>query len=161
VSEEVFGMATSFGIEILTREKTALQDDVTEVIAPGTEGYLGVWAGHAPLITALGVGQVHLTLADGSKAVLAVAGGFMEVLPEKTVILAESAEAPQEIDRARAEAALRRAQERLEEGAFPEIDSDRARKALARALNRLKLLEESRGASPTGRAVVDSSSSAV
>jgi len=154
-------MATQFEVEVLTREKSEFRDSVTEVIAPGSEGYLGVWGGHAPLITALTVGRVYLTLADGSRAVLAVSGGFMEVLPEKTVILAESAETPEEVDRARAEAALRRAQERLEEGAFPDVDSDRARKALARALNRLRLLEESRAGSPASRAVVDSPGKAV
>ncbi len=135
-------MNRPFRLEILTRERSVLVTDVLEVVAPGTEGYFGVWAEHAPLMSALGVGLVHVAFPDGARERIAVSGGFMEVAPHKAIILAETAERAEEIDRARAELALRRAQERLAEGAFPDVDSERARRALARALNRLKVLEK-------------------
>jgi F-type H+-transporting ATPase subunit epsilon len=133
-------MATGFDFEILTRERSVLSIQAEEIIAPGVDGYLGVLAGHAPLVTALDVGVLTLRPVDGDEELLAISGGFMEVRPEKTVILAETAERAEEIDRARVERALRRAEERLSAEDYSEIDSERARRALARAFNRLKTL---------------------
>ncbi|MBD3174146.1 MAG: F0F1 ATP synthase subunit epsilon [Armatimonadia bacterium] len=133
-------MATGFDFEILTRERSVLSIQAEEIIAPGVDGYLGVLAGHAPLVTALDVGVLTLRSVDGDEELLAISGGFMEVRPEKTVILAETAERAEEIDRARVERALRRAEERLSAEDYSEIDSERARRALARAFNRLKTL---------------------
>jgi F-type H+-transporting ATPase subunit epsilon len=131
-----------FPLEIITRQRAVLRADVSEVVVPGSEGYLGVWAGHAPLLTALTVGVVHVRFPDGERERIAVTGGFAEIGPDKVIVLAESAERAEEIDQARAEAALRRAEERLAAGEFPDVDSERARMALARALNRLKTLKE-------------------
>jgi F-type H+-transporting ATPase subunit epsilon len=135
-------VSEAFALEIITRQRSVLRSEVDEVVAPGTEGYLGVWAGHAPLLTALQVGVVQMRFPDGRRERVAVTGGFMEVTPEKVLILADGAERAEEIDRARAEAALRRAEERLKAGDFPEVDSERARKALARAMNRLSAVKE-------------------
>lgn len=134
-------MNKPFELEVLTRERSVLRTQVTEAVIPGVDGYFGVWAGHAPLMTALMTGVVDLTFPDGTRDHLAVTGGFVEVLPEKTTVLADAAERAEEIDRARAEAAARRAQEMLAAGTFPEVESDRARRALARALNRLEALQ--------------------
>jgi F-type H+-transporting ATPase subunit epsilon len=132
----------SFPLEIITRQRSVLKSEATEVIVPGTEGYLGIWAGHAPLLTALQVGVVQIRFPEGGRERVAITGGFVEVTPQKVIILAESAEKAEEIDRARAESALRRAEERLQAGDFPEVDSQRAREALARAMNRLNVLKE-------------------
>ena len=106
-------MRKDFELEVLTREGSVLSVQAEEVIAPGVDGYLGVLAGHAPLVTALDIGLVTLRTSDGEQELLAISGGFMEVRPERTVILAETAERAEEIDRERAERALRRAEERL------------------------------------------------
>lgn len=119
-----------------------LSTEVTEVVVPGVQGYLGVWAGHAPLLTAMQVGLVHIRFPDGTREHVAVSGGFLEVSPERVTILAETAERAGEIDRSRAEAALRRAEDRLRGSDFPEVDPERVRLALARAMNRLRALEE-------------------
>ncbi len=132
----------AFPLEVITRQKAVLRAEVTELVAPGTEGYLGVWAGHAPLLTALQVGVLQIRFPDGEREKVAVTGGFLEVTPKKVIVLAENAERAEEIDRSRAEAALRRAEERLGAGEFPDVDSERARLALARALNRLNALKE-------------------
>ncbi len=135
-------MRSTFELEILTRERRVLLTKVTEVVAPGVDGYLGVLAGHAPLVTALDVGQLTLEMPEeGVKERIAISGGFMEVRPEKTVVLAETAERAEEIDAARAKAALERAKERLAEAQYANIDTERARRALARAFNRLKTLD--------------------
>src|SRR2546426_5008942 len=85
---------------------------VDEVIAPGSEGYFGVLRGHAPFLTTLGVGE--LTYRKGREEYhLAVAGGFAEVRNDKVIVLVDSAERPEEIDRARAERARERAEQRL------------------------------------------------
>jgi len=133
-------MRKDFELEVLTREGSVLSVQAEEVIAPGEEGYLGVLAGHAPLVTALDIGLVTLRTSDGEQELLAISGGFMEVRPERTVILAETAERAEEIDRERAERALRRAEERLTAMDPCDVDVERARRALARAFNRLKTL---------------------
>jgi len=135
-------MRRSFELEVLTRERRVLLTQVTEAVVPGFDGYLGILAGHAPLVTALGVGQLTLqTPEKGVKERIAISGGFMEVRPEKTVVLAETAERAEEIDAARAKAALDRAKQRLAESAYAEIDTERAKRALLRALNRLRTLD--------------------
>jgi len=135
-------MRSPFQLEIMTRERCVLRADVLELVAPGADGYLGIWSGHAPLLTSLQLGVLTLEFPDGVRDRVAVTGGFLEATPEKSVVLAEAAERAEEIDRLRAEEARRRAEERLAEAQLGHIDSDRARKALARALNRLKTLEE-------------------
>jgi len=135
-------MRRPFQLEIMTRERSVLRAEVMELVAPGADGYLGIWAGHAPLLTWLQVGVMTFEFPDAVRERVAVTGGFLEVTPEKTVVLAEAAERAEEIDRQRAEEARRRAEERLTEAELGYIDSDRARRALARALNRLHALEE-------------------
>ena len=126
--------------ELATPTRMLVSVDADEVVAPGVEGYFGVLPGHAAFLTNLMPGEV--TYRSGhSEYHLAVAGGFAEVTAERVMILAENAERPEEIDRARAERARQRAEMRLQgkspDGLTEEIDFDRALEALARALTRL------------------------
>ncbi|MCL5257149.1 MAG: F0F1 ATP synthase subunit epsilon [Chloroflexi bacterium] len=134
-------MAT-LNCEIVTAERIVFSGDVDMVVAPGIEGELGVLPRHAPLLTALQVGG--LRIKQGREEILmAVSGGFMEVLPNKVIILADAAERAEEIDVARADEARRRAESRLAQQAN-EVDTARAEAALRRSLMRLKIAEQVR-----------------
>jgi F-type H+-transporting ATPase subunit epsilon len=126
-----------FQIEIVTPERLVVKDYAEEMQIPGRNGYLGIMAGHAPLITELAVGEITYR-ANGYTERLAVAWGFAEVLPDKVTILAETAERADEIDIPRAEEAVKRAEARLS-GGGPDVDYPRALNALKRAQVRLKV----------------------
>ena len=130
-------MADTFQLEIVTPEKKVVETRAEEVQIPGKNGYLGILAGHAPLITELAVGEITYREGGGEQK-LAVAWGFAEVLPDKVTILAESAERPNEIDLDRARKAKQRAEERLTSG-NTEVDVDRALDALQRAEARIEV----------------------
>ena len=98
--------------ELATPSRLLVSAEVDEVVAPGSEGYFGVLPGHAPFLTTLGPGEV-MYRQGGAEHRVAVAGGFAEVTGDRVIILAETAEAPEEIDRARAERARQRAEQRL------------------------------------------------
>jgi F-type H+-transporting ATPase subunit epsilon len=136
----------SIQLVVVTPERQLLQEKVVEVQLPGADGYLGVLPGHAPLITELGVGELTYRTAGGGgdATVLAVLSGFAEVLPDRVTVLAETAERAAEIDLARAERALKRAQERLSSG-DPNLDWDRATVALQRALIRIQVARKYHG----------------
>jgi F-type H+-transporting ATPase subunit epsilon len=110
------------------------------VVAPGTEGYFGVLPGHAAFLATLGSGEV-VYRSGREEQHIAVHGGFAEVTPERVIILAETAERPEEIDRERAERARQRAEQRMAgrpvDGESAEIDYDDALSAYRRALARL------------------------
>ena len=130
-------MADLLTLEIATPTRLAVSEPVDEVVAPGIEGYFGVLPGHAPFLTTLGIGEV-LYRAGRDERYLALAGGFAEVRNDKVIILADSAERPDEIDRSRAERAKERAERRLSSRSSEEVDFARAAAALARALTRLQ-----------------------
>ena len=124
-------------LEFVTPERAIAHDDVDEVELPGEEGYFGVLPGHAPLLAALTAGEMWYR--KGAERTFAfIAGGFAEVVGDRVSILAPVAERAEDIDVARAEAAKRRAEERL---ARPTADMDfeRARIALLRAIARLEI----------------------
>jgi F-type H+-transporting ATPase subunit epsilon len=131
-------MEATYKVQILTPEKTVLAGEIVAMVAPGSEGFLGVLAHHAPLITALQPGPLTLTFPGGRREVYFVGGGFLEVAEDNAVILADSAERPEEIDVSRAEAAAERARQRLREHAAG-LDVTRAETSLRRALTRIKL----------------------
>ena len=123
-------------LDIVTPEKRVVTQQVKEVVLPGSEGSLGVLPGHAPLLTALAVGELMYRTGT-TKHYVAVAWGFAEVLPERVTVLAEIAELGDEIDRERAAAARDRAMERLQ-ARKEETDFGRAQVALEKALVRLQ-----------------------
>jgi F-type H+-transporting ATPase subunit epsilon len=128
----------SFKLDIVTAERAVYSGDVDMVIAPGIEGQLGILPHHAPLMTTLQAGELRVK-KGGEEVSLAISGGFLEVRPDRVVILADAAERAEEIDVARAEAAKRRAQERLTEKLAPGVNEARAEAALHRSLARLKV----------------------
>lgn len=131
--------------ELATPVRLLVSEEVDEVVAPGSEGYFGVLPGHAPFLTTLGAGEVMYRQGREERHV-SVAGGFAEVTGDRVIILAECAEAAEEIDLARAQRARARAEQRLAgrrppdaPGDQEDIDYTRAAAALARALARLQV----------------------
>ena len=130
----------SLRLDIVTAEQSIFSDDVEMVIAPGVEGQLGILPHHAPLITTLQPGELLVRKGD-TEEVLVISGGFLEVRPDRVIILADAAERAEEIDVVRAEEAKRRAEERLKQRHVTDIDEAKAEAALRRALVRLTLAE--------------------
>lgn len=129
-------------LEVVTPEKMVFSDDVDVILAWGVEGQLGILPHHAPLMTMLQPGD--LLIRKGSKEeFLTISGGFLEVRPDKVVILADACERAEEIDVARAEAAKQRAQEALKTAATV-VDAAAAEAALRRSLARIKAVEKIR-----------------
>jgi F-type H+-transporting ATPase subunit epsilon len=129
-------------LEIVTPEKMVFSEDVDAIQAWGVEGQLGILPHHAPLMTMLQPGD--LVIRRGSQEeLLTISGGFLEVRPDKVVILADACERAEEIDEARAEEAKRRAQETLKTAAT-EVDTAAAVASLRRSLARLKTAEKIR-----------------
>ncbi len=130
-------MPDTFRLEITTPERMVVREDVTEAQIPAKNGYLGILPGHAPLLAQLGPGEISYRQAGRTHS-LAVSGGFVEVLPEQTRVLVDTAERAEEIDVARAEKSRQRAEERLR-SPNPDTDISRAMVALARATVRLQV----------------------
>lgn len=129
-------------LEVATPARQLVSIEVDEVVAPGSEGYFGVLPGHAAFLTTLGAGELSYRQGREEQR-LSVIGGFAEVNADRVIVLAEAAERPEEIDRERAERARQRAEQRLAgrgvSGPSEEIDYARAVAALARALARLQV----------------------
>src|SRR5918996_1734619 len=139
-------MAEGWGrilLEVVTPERQVLSTEVDEVSAPGALGYFGVLPGHTPFITTLGQGE--LGYRSGNQwEYLAITWGYAEVLPNKVMVLSETAEMAEEIDVERAERAKRRAEERLREWSttVADVDFERASGALQRAFIRLQVAQK-------------------
>ena len=125
-------------LEIVTPDRQVLKTEVDEVQVPGKNGYLGILPGHAPLISELQVGEISYKQGKVSHFI-AVAWGYVEVLPDRVTILAETAEKADAIDVKRAEAAKERAEKRLAQVQNPDIDFDRAMVSLQRAIIRIQV----------------------
>jgi F-type H+-transporting ATPase subunit epsilon len=134
-------MAT-FKLEIVTAERMVFSDDVTALIAWGLEGQLGILPHHAPLMTILQPGDI-LIRKDKEEEYFALSGGFLEIRPDKVIILADACERADEIDIARAEEAKKRAQETLKVAPLT-ADAAAAEAALRRSIARLKVAERKR-----------------
>jgi F-type H+-transporting ATPase subunit epsilon len=133
---------TTMHVEVVTAERELYNGEADSLIAPGSEGELGILPRHAALLTTLKAGEMLIKLG-GAEEPFFVSGGFLEVSDNKVTVLAESAEYAEEIDQARAEAARRRAQEHL---AQAQSDVERADLlgALERAVARIHVAEISR-----------------
>ena len=120
--------------EIVSQDRTVFEGDVDIVVAPGTDGEMGILPHHAPLLTALRPGVMRVR-RQGQEEVFAISGGFMEVRPEIVTVLADAAERADEIDVARAEEARRRAEESLRSGVPPNSEAFLAAEAALRRSN--------------------------
>ena len=130
-------LPTSLELQIVTPERLLLKEQVDEVEIPGSEGYFGVLPGHTPLLASLAVGEMWYRKGQ-EKTYLSIAYGFAEVLPDRVTILARLAERADEIDTERAEAARKRAEERLAQQQST-VDYERARMALLKSMTRLQV----------------------
>ena len=134
-------MAATYTLDVVTPERILLSETVTQTIAPGAEGQLGILAGHAPLMSDLVPGEVRVDLADGrTTAHIIISGGFLEVAPDggRTTILADSAERADEVDVTRAEADLAAARQMLADAGGDAGKEEEARRAAAFAETRLR-----------------------
>lgn len=132
-------MADLFKLQIITPERKFYEGDASMVELTTTEGEIGVYRGHIPMTAIAAPGVLKIHEAGGIKEA-ALMSGFLEILPEKIVIMAEVAEWPEEIDLNRAEEAKIRAERRLKEQSG-EIDIVRAETALKKALVRISLMK--------------------
>ena len=128
---------SSIKLDIVTAEQVIYSDEVDVIVAPGIEGQLGILPHHAPLMTMLQPGGLLIRKGDEELS-LCISGGFLEVRPDRVIILADAAERADEIDVSRAEEAKRRAEERLRQPT-PEVDVTGTDVALRRALARLQV----------------------
>jgi F-type H+-transporting ATPase subunit epsilon len=129
-------------LQIVSAERLVVDEEVDEVQVPGSEGYFGVLPGHTPLLALLGTGELWYRRGQ-EKEYLSIAFGFAEVQPDAATILAQIAERSAEIDVARAQAARKRAEERLSRPAV-DMDFERARIALLKSLIRLQVASRAR-----------------
>ena len=139
---DIPALPTHLTLEIVTPDRSVVAEKVDEVEIPGAEGYFGVLPGHTPLLATLKIGELWYRIGL-EKHYLAIAGGFAEVLPDRVTILAQIAERAQDVDFARAEAARKRAEERLARPA-QDLDFERARIALMKALIRIQVSARAR-----------------
>ena len=135
-------LPTHLRLQIVSADRSLVNEQVDEVQLPGAEGYLGVLPGHTPLLTTLAVGQMWYR-QGAEHRYLAIAFGFAEVQPDRVTVLAQIAERADEIDPARAEAAKKRAEERLVKPTA-DMDFERARIALLKSLARLQVASRAR-----------------
>jgi len=138
------GAAGRFRLEVMTPQRVLVSEEVTELVAPGVEGYFGILPGRAPFITLLKTGEIFYRRGTAEERV-AVASGYAEVRDDRVTILADAAERAEEIDVERADRARRRAEERLQGWATGDerVDQARALAALQRALTRLEVARKS------------------
>ena len=127
-------------LEIVTPERLAYADSVDAVTLPGIEGELGVLPHHAPLVSTLGVGELRIR-KGGAEESFAIVGGFLQVLPDKVVVMAETADMASEIDLEKAAEARREAEKALESGYHEGADLSMARAALQQALLRERIAQ--------------------
>jgi F-type H+-transporting ATPase subunit epsilon len=137
-------------LDIVTPEKLAYSDEVDAVTLPGIEGELGVLPHHAPLVTTLGFGELRIR-KGGTEEFFAIAGGFLQVLPDKVIVLAETADMASEIDLGKAQEARREAEKALESGFHEGADLSTARAALQTALLRERVAQRRHREGPRNR----------
>jgi len=137
-------------LEIVTPERLAYSDTVDAVTLPGSEGELGVLPHHAPLVAMLGLGELRIR-KGGEIEAFAIAGGFLQVLPDKVVVMAEMADMAADIDLEKAQEARRDAEKALEGGFDEGADLSAARAALQVALLRQRLAERRHREGPRRR----------
>jgi F-type H+-transporting ATPase subunit epsilon len=137
-------------LEIVTPERLAYEDDVDMVLVPGIDGELGILPHHTPLVSLLGVGELEIRKGGTSES-FAIAGGFLQVRPDKVVVMAETADLASEIDLEKAQEARREAEKMLETGFHEGADLAAARAQLQQALMRIRVAERRHREGPRHR----------
>ncbi|WP_028519480.1 F0F1 ATP synthase subunit epsilon [Ruminococcus flavefaciens] len=133
-------MAKTFHLEIIATDRIFFSGEVEHLVITAIDGLLGIMAGHEPLVTSLPTGELKY-LVDGEWKYAAISEGFIQVMPDSSIILADTCELPEEIDIKRAQEARERAEERLrQKQSIKEYYETQA--ALNRAMNRLKISQK-------------------
>ena len=130
-------------LEIVTPERLAYSDEVDMVLVPGVDGELGILPHHAPLVSLLGLGELRIRKGPDEES-FAIVGGFLQVRPDKVVVMAETADLASDIDLERAQEARREAERALESGFHEGADLSAARAQLQQALLRVRVAERRR-----------------
>jgi F-type H+-transporting ATPase subunit epsilon len=130
-------------LDIVTAERLVYSEEVDLVVAPGVEGELGILPHHTPLMTTLQAGEM-IVRRGNEEFSLAISGGFLEIQPDRIIVLADSAERDDEIDLQRAEDARRRARERLDSRSSGNVDVLQVEAALHRSMARIKVAQKKR-----------------
>lgn len=130
--------AGTFELEVATPEKLVIKATCKEATIPGADGYLGILPHHAPLLSRVGSGLISYRTVEGQEHKLAVHGGYLEIQSDVVRVLADAAERPDEVDAARAQEAMKRAQDRIAK-LPPNVDLARALNALKRAQTRVEV----------------------
>ena len=142
MADNIPPLPTKIQLQIVSADRPLVNETVDEVEIPGFDGYFGVLPGPTPLLAVLAVGELWYRQGQ-EKHYLSIAFGFAEVLPDRVTILAQIAETAEEIDLARAEAAKKRAEERIARPAV-DMDAERARISLLKSLIRLQVATRAR-----------------
>ena len=137
-------------LEIVTPERLAYSDDVDMVLVPGSEGELGILPHHTPLVSLLGLGELKIR-KGGQEESFAIVGGFLQVRPDKVVVMAETASLASEIDLEKAQEARKEAERTLEAGFKEGSDLSTARASLQHALLHVRVAERHRREGPRSR----------
>ncbi len=127
-----------FRLEIVTPERLVYSDDVDVLTVPTVQGEISILAKHVPLVSIISPGEIRIK-KDNNIEYMAISGGFVQVIPNKVIILADAAERAEEIDLERAERARERAQKLMEEKRGDKISHAEAMAAFQRALVRIKV----------------------
>ena len=128
-------MSKTFQLDIVTPTKVISEGQVEYLRAPSTEGLFGILGGHAVATILIDIGEIKVT-KEGKEFYYATNGGFADIRPESVMLLVETAEKVSDIDKDRAEEAMKRAKDRFQDN---ETDLKRATDAIVRARNRLKI----------------------
>jgi F-type H+-transporting ATPase subunit epsilon len=136
-------MPREFHLSVVAPDKSVAEESATSLVAPGTEGYFGVMAGHVPLIAALRPGLLEYADQSGNRHFIYVGGGFVEVTPDKVTVLADEAEKASNIDLAEAERSLEEARRALR-GESTTLNAEQAVQEVERAMNRIRAARSGR-----------------
>ncbi len=145
MSTAVHGDRKRLGVRLLTPEGPVFDGSAYMVIAPSIMGEVGILPRHAPLIAFLKTGETRLKLTDDTELVFATTEGYFSIEEDQVLILVEQADDASTIDRARAEAALRQAEEDLAATGDDDVARTVAESARRRAENRLRIADKSAG----------------
>lgn len=133
-------MAKTLKVTIVSADRQLFKGEVERVVATASTGELGILAGHTPLLALLKPGQVRLTLSDGQEEVIYVSGGFIEVQPTRTVILADEAERAEALDEEKIRQQRAEAEARIRDKSISKVDHDRAEIMLMQTIAKMSAL---------------------
>lgn len=137
-------MAKPFTVNVVSQDRNLFSGDVVQIAATADTGEIGILAGHTPLMATLKPGQVRLTLPNNEEQVIYVSGGFIEVQPQQTIILADEAERAADLDEAEVTAAIERAQARMK-GQTASLDDGHIHSELAQLSAQLSAIRRRKG----------------